>query len=168
MLTFGGCILKGMRFYLLIIFVASFYQIGFAQNVEDKSNLTYTIAEKMPYFEGGDEAIFKFIYSNLKFPVSAKELRLTGTVIVSFLIKDNGFLDSIKIGRPINGEILIKEKLITKEFYNKNKSLIETACNEMNEEALRIVKLMPAWIPGTEKGNPIHVWYGVPVKFKLK
>ncbi len=107
----------------------------------DGDKLTYKVVEKMPSYVGGDEAMVKFMVENIKYPENAIKNRIHGTVYVTFIVRADGSVTDVKILRGIGG-----------------------GCDE---EALRIVKMMPKWNPGESKGKPVDVAFNLPVKFKL-
>lgn len=102
----------------------------------------YTVVESMPQFSGGDNALFQFLSDNTVYPPEAKANGISGTVFVSFIIGKDGTVYNTIIVRGVD-ELL-------------------------DNEALRIIKLMPKWIPGRNKGQPVDVIYNLPIKFVLK
>jgi len=97
----------------------------------------------MPQFSGGEEAFYKFLVSNIKYPQLAKEKGIHGRVILSFVIEKDGSLS--------NGVILIS---------------LGGGCDE---EALRVVKMTDGmWTPGSKDGKLVRVRFVIPVKFTLK
>lgn len=101
----------------------------------------YDAVEKMPAFPGGDEARAKFFVANVKYPPEALKKGIQGTVFVTFIVRADGAVTKAKILRGIGG-----------------------GCDE---EALRVVKMMPNWIPGESNGNKVDVSFSMPVKFLL-
>ena len=106
--------------------------------VEEK---IYTVVEVMPEFPGGQKALYSYMGENIKYPEEAKKKGLSGTVYVTFIILEDG--------RVSNAEIL------------------RGAGNGFDEEALRVVKAMPKWKPGTQDGKPVNVVFNLPIKFNL-
>ena len=102
----------------------------------------YTLAEKMPIFPGDDYELLKFISRNLKYPTIAKENGIQGSVIIRFVITKTGSIDKVEVARSL-----------------------DSACDN---EAIRVVKLLPKWTPGQQNGVPVSVWYTIPIKFKLE
>jgi periplasmic protein TonB len=98
--------------------------------------------EQMPQFPGGLEEMMKFIYANLKYPVLAQELGVSGTVIINFVIGREGEITNIKVIRSIG-----------------------SGCDE---EAVRVLEKMPRWSPGRQGGKTVRVSYSVPFKFILQ
>jgi periplasmic protein TonB len=97
--------------------------------------------EEFPKFPGGDEALYKFLGSNIHYPTEAKEAGISGTVYLTFVVEKNGSITNIAVLRPVEG-----------------------GCSE---EAVRVVKSMPAWSPGKHNGIPVRFQYNLPVKFTL-
>ncbi len=102
----------------------------------------YYVAQEMPSFPGGDRELLKYLNTNLKYPTSAKQARISGTVYLKFIIERNGELSQIKVLRGIN--------------------------SECDDEAIRVLKASPKWNPGMHKGKAVKVQYHLPVKFALK
>lgn len=100
------------------------------------------IPETMPYFPGGQELLLKYLAANIKYPASAVKAKKQGRVIVTFIVQKDGSITHAKIARSINPEL--------------------------DAEALRVVKGMPKWTPGTQLGKPVSVKYVLPVKFSLQ
>ncbi len=104
-------------------------------------NEPLTIAEVMPEFPGGQEALFKFISNQLKYPQEAKESEVQGRVYVSFVVEKDGSITDVKVLRGIG-----------------------SGCDE---EAVRVVKGMPNWKPGTQAGKAVRVRYNLPIRYHL-
>ena len=101
----------------------------------------FTVVEQEPEFPGGTEGLYQFIASNIKWPGDPDQ-DCWGKVFVSFVIEKDGSVSNTKVVRDI--------------------------CPGFGEEALRVVKLMPKWKPGRQRGNPVRVQFILPVDFKLK
>ena len=99
------------------------------------------IFEITPEYPGGDKARLNFLRENIVYPKEAKEKRIQGTVYVGFVVEKDGTLSDIKVLRGIGG-----------------------GCDE---EAIRIVKMMPKWKPGKQRGKEVRVSFTMPVRFKL-
>jgi protein TonB len=107
--------------------------------VEDK---IFTIVEQKPAFEGGDAALVKYLSQNLQYPRLALENDISGTVVVQFVVNTDGSIVNMNILRDIGG-----------------------GCGE---EALRVVRGMPKWQPGKQRGKPVRVQFNLPIKFQLQ
>ena len=106
-----------------------------------KEDTVYQIVEKMPQYRGGEEAMMKYVADNIKYPQEAKDKNISGRVFVSFVIEKDGSVNEVKVVRGIGG-----------------------GCDE---EAARVIKGMPNWEPGKQKGKPVRVNYMMPINFKL-
>ena len=95
----------------------------------------------MPEFPGGMDKLLQFINDNVQYPTKAQAERIQGRVIVQFIVDENGYIIEPNIVRSVEPSL--------------------------NEEALRIIKMLPQWKPGTLKGKAVKVKYAVPVAFKL-
>ena len=102
----------------------------------------FRIVEEMPEFPGGTEALYKFIYKNISYPVMAKENNIEGTVYVQFVVNEDGSVAQVEVLRGPGGGL--------------------------DEEAVKVIKMLPKWKPGKQRGKPVKVYFNVPVKFKLQ
>lgn len=102
----------------------------------------FLIVEEPPTFPGGDAALYKWLGENLKYPEEAKELGIQGRVFVSFVVEPDGSTSNAVVKRGIGG-----------------------GCDE---EAIRIVKAMPKWGAGKQRGQPVRVQFNLPIKFTLQ
>lgn len=101
----------------------------------------YTNVSNMPMFPGGVDAYFEFIKNNLRYPSEAFKAQKEGRVELSMVIDTNG-----KITQP---------------------SVIKGIGYGCNEEALRIIQLMPHWNPGSDMGKKVNVLLNIPIEFKI-
>lgn len=101
----------------------------------------HTVVEEMPAFPGGDEAMFKFIATKVKYPEEAAENGIEGAVYVTFVVERDGRISEVKVLRGIGA-----------------------GCDE---EAVRVVKSMPNWTPGKQNGQLVRVRRSLPFRFKL-
>ena len=97
--------------------------------------------EKPADFPGGNEALCKWVYSNLKYPKQARKNHQEGDVTVKFTIEKDGTVNDVELLKGVNPLL--------------------------DEEALRIVKMMPAWSPGTQNGVKIRGQYVIDIPFRL-
>lgn len=98
-------------------------------------------AEIMPQFPGGNEEMYRFIKDNLKYPVVDQEMGVQGRVTVRFVVSKTGEISDIQLMKGIS-----------------------PSCDK---EAMRVIKSMPKWIPGKQHGNPVNVYFTMPIHFKL-
>ena len=99
--------------------------------------------EEMPEFNGGQLAMMEFLMNNMKYPQAAVKAKQQGKAVVGFVIRKDGTVSDVHITKSAGHAVL-------------------------DEEAIRVVKAMPAWKPGKQKGEPVNVKYSVPITFKLK
>ena len=99
-------------------------------------------ADDKPRFPGGEEALKKYVKENTRYPETAKENGVEGVVVVDFMVEINGQLQNFKVEKFIDPDL-------------------ET-------EALRLVKGMPAWIPAEKEGSPVVAPAKVEVPFILE
>jgi len=98
--------------------------------------------EQMPVFPGGEHELLSYIGKNLNYPVIDQENNVQGKVILRFVVSKTGMVDKVEVLR----------------------SLSRTTDNE----AIRVVKSLPKFIPGRQNGANVSVWYTLPVTFKLQ
>jgi TonB family protein len=106
-----------------------------------RTDEVFVVVETMPAFPGGDEALFKYIYENVKYPPEAREQGIQGKVILRFMVTDQGDVDDISVVRGVHPLL--------------------------DAEAVRVMGSLPRWTPGTQGGRPVNVWYSVPIAFSL-
>ena len=108
---------------------------------QEKETLSIRVVERLPEFPGGMSAFALWLTDHLKYPPTARQQRLQGRVVASFIIGEDGSVMNLKIvrsaGLPLDGE------------------------------ARRVLRLMPKWKPGEYKGNACRTLVHVPVVFKL-
>lgn len=108
---------------------------------EDPANPVYRVAEYMPRYPGGDEALLAFIAHNIKYPEDARKAGKQGRVICIFIVEKDGEVSNVKVLRGLYPSL--------------------------DEEAVRVIKSFPRWTPGKVKGNPVRVTFTVPITFRL-
>jgi protein TonB len=101
----------------------------------------YTVVEKQPEFPGGRRALEKFLHMNLQFPAAAKSAKVSGKVYIQFVVRRDGQITDVDILKGLG-----------------------FGCDE---EAIRLVKAMPNWIPGSQSGRPLSVRYSLPILFGM-
>lgn len=98
--------------------------------------------EQMPQFPGGEAELLKWISSHLKYPTMAMENGIQGRVVVRFVVTKDGSIGEVVVARSKDPDL--------------------------DREAIRVVKALPKFIPGKMNGQPVSVWYTLPVNFKLQ
>lgn len=107
-----------------------------------QSKKVYESVEQMPEFPGGAAGLMRYLQENIKYPPEAAKNNIEGRVIVQFIIDETGQVGEIKVVRPIS--------------------------EELDAEAVRVVKALPKFEPGRQDGEAVSVWYTLPIVFKLQ
>ena len=107
-----------------------------------KEEVIFQVVEEMPEFPGGMAEAMKFLAKNIKYPVAAQEAKIEGRVIVQFVVGRDGSVSDAKVMRGVNPEL--------------------------DAEAVRVVSIMPNWIPGKQRGKAVAVKYTMPIMFRLQ
>ena len=110
---------------------------------EEEEEVVFVIVESMPEFPGGQQALFKYLSDNVKYPVIAQENGIQGRVICQFVVNKDGSIVDVEVVRS-GGD------------------------PSLDKEAIRVIKSMPKWKPGKQRGKAVRVKYTVPVNFKLQ
>ena len=128
-----------------IIFIVLAIMATLSINAQSKETpveeTVYNTVEEMPQFPGGPSALFEYLSTNIQYPNDAYENGIQGRVIVTFIVEKDGSISNAKVSKTVNPSL--------------------------DEEAQRLVKSMPHWIPGKQHGEPVRVKYTVPVTFRL-
>ena len=110
---------------------------------EEEEEVIFMVVESMPEFPGGQQALFKYLAENVKYPVIAQENGIQGRVICQFVVNKDGSIVDVVAVRS-SGEA------------------------SLDKEAIRVIKSMPKWKPGKQRGKPVRVKYTIPVSFRLQ
>ncbi len=102
----------------------------------------FTVVESMPEFPGGETKLYRYLRQNIEYPQIANESGIQGRVFVTFVVEKDGSITDVQVLRGIGG-----------------------GCDE---EAVRVVKSMPKWKAGKQRGKPVRVQYNLPIKFTLQ
>ena len=109
---------------------------------EDEEPEIFMIVEKMPVFPGGELGLRKYIATNVKYPNIARESGIEGKIYVRFCVTSTGSVSKVSIARGVDPIL--------------------------DQEAIRVVKTLPKWQPGEQRGKKVNVWYTVPINFQLQ
>lgn len=110
---------------------------------EEEEEVVFVVVETMPEFPGGQQALFKYLSENVKYPVIAQENGIQGRVICQFVVNKDGAIVDVEVVRS-GGD------------------------PSLDKEAVRVIKSMPKWHPGKQRGKAVRVKYTVPVNFRLQ
>lgn len=109
---------------------------------KDQKEEPFDVVEDMPAFPGGMEAMIQFISNNIQYPADAQKQKVDGRVLVNFVVEKDGSITEVKVIKP--------------------------AFPSLDAEAVRVVKAMPKWKPGYQKGQAVRVQFTMPINFSLK
>jgi protein TonB len=108
---------------------------------EMEADKTYLVVDVMPEFPGGISAMFKFITSNMNYPLDAQRRKVQGRVVCEFIVNKDGNISDIRVVKSIDAVL--------------------------DKEAIRILKQMPRWKYGERLGKPVRVKFSVPFNFAM-
>ena len=117
-------------------------QLQLLESSLTESDKVYDVVERMPQFPGGASAMFKYLTDNVSYPAEAEKKGVQGRVIIAFIVECDGSVSNPKV--------------------------TTSAEEHLDKEALRLVRAMPKWTPGTQGGHPVRVKYTIPVTFRLQ
>ena len=109
---------------------------------KDQKETPFNVVEDKPAFPGGMEAMIQFFSTNIQYPADAKKQKIDGRVLVNFVIEKDGSITDVKVMKP--------------------------GFPSLDAEAVRVVKMMPKWKPGYQKGQAVRVLFALPISFNLK
>lgn len=113
-----------------------------AKEVKDDSQKVFEVVEKMPEFPGGKQGMLNWLRENVCYPEEARKKKIEGRVIVTFVVNEKG-----RVVEP---------------------TIVRSVDPLLDKEVLRLIKQMPKWKPGEEKGEPVRVKFTLPVPFVLR
>lgn len=108
----------------------------------DGKEIKFYDYEKMPEFPGGLNELMQYLIKEIKYPDRARKKGVEGRVLVGFIVNKTGILSDIKI--------------------------VQSVSDELDEEAIRVIKKMPKWEPGMQDGEAVRVSFMLPIKFRLE
>ena len=109
---------------------------------QDSRTEVYESVDQMPEFPGGEMEMMKYLSQNIKYPENAAKNDIQGRVVLRFVVEKTGEIGEIKVLRSVD--------------------------EELDAEAVRVVRSMPNFTPGRKNGKAVAVWYALPISFKLQ
>ena len=109
---------------------------------QPQEEVIFQVVEEMPQFPGGMAEAMKFLARNMKYPTAAQQAKIEGRVIVQFVVGRDGSVKNVEVLRGVSPEL--------------------------DAEAVRVVSMMPKWIPGKQRGKAVAVKYTMPIMFRLQ
>ena len=110
--------------------------------VEEKPVEIFKSVEQMPQFPGGEAALLKYLSSHINYPPMAAENNIQGRVGVAFVVDKTGKVGEVNVVRSVD--------------------------KDLDKEAVRVCQSLPKFVPGRQNGQPVSVWFTLPVTFKLQ
>jgi protein TonB len=126
--------------FLLLLFISA-STISYSQT-DSLDNKIFTFVEKVPVFKGGDAALIKFLQKNIIYPNAERLNDIQGKVITRFVVNKNGKVTDVAV-------------------------IKSSGSDGLDKEAIRVVKKLPKFEPGTQQGKRVRVYYNLPIIFKL-
>ncbi len=100
------------------------------------------VADKLPEFPGGTRALMQYLSEHIRYPEEAKKMHIQGRVFLQFIVGSDGSITHIRVIRGVSPSL--------------------------DAAAVKVIRNMPRWTPGTYRGKPVRVTYNLPVKFTLE
>jgi protein TonB len=125
-------------FFIFLLIVSS---ISSLSALAQSTDSIYNAPDVLPEFPGGLKGLSAFLSQNVRYPALAQENHIEGRVLVRFVINSEGTPEKAYVIHPVHPDL--------------------------DREALRVVRLLPKWKPGEKNGQPVSVWFTLPISFKL-
>ena len=109
--------------------------------VSQTNQKVFDTVEQMPEYPGGMQAMIEFLQTNMKYPEDAEKQKVEGRVMVQFVVETDGSISDVHVAKQV--------------------------FPSLDAEAIRVVKAMPNWTPGKEKGRVVRVKYLLPIVFRM-
>ena len=109
--------------------------------VSQTNQKVYDKVEQMPEYPGGMPAMIEFLQTNIKYPEDAVKQKVEGRVMVQFVVETDGSISDVHVAKQV--------------------------FPSLDAEAIRVVQVMPKWVPGREKGKVVRVKYNLPIVFRM-
>ena len=109
--------------------------------VSQTNQRVYDEVEQMPEYPGGMQAMIEFLQTNIKYPEDAVKQKVEGRVMVQFVVETDGSISDVHVAKQV--------------------------FPSLDAEAIRVVQVMPKWVPGRAKGKVVRVKYNLPIVFRM-
>jgi protein TonB len=124
-----------MKNVILFLFLVS--SLG-CYSQSTKNDSTYEKVDSMPEFIGGQAKMYKFLDENIKYPTLSTDIQVQGKIYVKFVIKKDGSIDDIQV--------------------------IKGSQEKLNDEVIRVIKLMSKWLPGMQNDQVVDCYFTLPIQ----
>jgi TonB family protein len=111
------------------------------ESFKDGQTHIYAIQDELPTYRGGMEQFYRYLSGSVRYPADAQKYGITGKVYTSFVVEKDGSLAEVKVTRGLG--------------------------YSLDDEAIRVLRQSPRWIPGKQRGIPVRVKYNLPISFTL-
>lgn len=141
----------------------------------------YNIVEKMPQYGNGPDDLRMFVARNMKYPESAAKLGVQGRIYLQFVVTDMGKVKDVSVIKvTVPEKSTVEEIIVTaqnkdkdgkveyKDYKPSGDAKIDQAYKELENEAIRVIKLIGDFTPGEEKGKKVNVSLTFPITFVLQ
>lgn len=133
---------KKVFFLILTISVFMFGRANASTNGTNAVNDSiYEHPDQLATYKGGTQAMMTFVMKNVHYPKTAIKQGIQGRVLVEFVVRKDGSITDVKVHKSVHPDL--------------------------DKEAVRVVKSMPKWNPGKDKGKYVNVHYVMPIEFRL-
>lgn len=133
--------MKNIKLIAVLILLCTLHYVNSQNKAVGNKATNENETEQMPDFPGGVNELFKFINSNLNYPETARRNGVEGKVILRFVVSKTGQVQNVDVVKSVD--------------------------RDLDNEAVRVVKMLPKFIPGKKNGENVPVWFTVPIAFKL-
>ncbi|GAB3170263.1 energy transducer TonB [Telluribacter humicola] len=130
------------RQLMLLLALAGLWTLaGTSAAYAQSEEKVYTEVDKSPEFPGGVQEMYKFLAQNIKYPADAARKKKQGKVVTTFVVGKDGTIRDINVESGVTREV--------------------------DQEAVRVIKAMPKWVPGEHEGQRVAVQYTIPINFQM-
>ncbi len=133
--------MKTIYWITTLLFISFISPVSIRAQEKQPEKQVFMIVEEMPEFPGGEKALREFIANSIRYPLVAQDNGIQGRVYVSFTVDKTGMVTDAEVVRGVDPSL--------------------------DQEALRVVKSLPKWVPGKQRGQAVDVRYTVPIQFSL-
>lgn len=125
---------------IILISPSCLAHVGDFQNAADESTV-YTEVDQAPEFTGGQVALMNYLARSIRYPAKEQEEGIQGKVVVSFIVERDGSISDVKV--------------------------VKSVSEGLDREAKRVVRNMPAWVPGKVNGKEVRSYFTLPITFRI-
>ncbi len=125
--------------------------------------------DQVPEFPGGEQALFQFLGANIKYPEDAKQSFSEGTSYLSFVVEKDGSIADIAVQKTAKEPAVDTIQMIDPKTYEtKTRIVTNNSGDVLDNEAIRVLKTMPKWVPAKKNGQAVRASFVLPIQFKIE